>query len=155
MRVVFLDIDGVCNFWGWHAPDLAKVQDYWTGRCLEPQCVEALNEFVHETQTKIVISSSWRGHSDYVDNLPALVATLREGGVTGDIIGTTPHVYKPRGHEIQLWLEDHPEVTHYVALDDEDFDMKDLGGHFVKTDHRTGFTKSDAVLAKKALEIPR
>lgn len=155
MKTVFLDLDGVLNFWGWHEPDLAKYQDYWTGRCLEPCCVEAFNAFIVEVRAKIVISSSWRIRPEYDGNLPALVAALREGGVQGDIIDVTPRLFTERQAEILDWLNEHPEVTHYVAFDDDCFDMLKLGSHFVEVDHKTGFTTETAKLGKKALEIPR
>lgn len=43
-----------------------------------------------------------------------------------------PRFEETRGAQIQSWLDDHPEVTHYVVLDD-DADMGPVLDRLVKT----------------------
>ena len=56
-----------------------------------------------------------------------------------------------RGAEIAAWLLDHPNVSNFVILDDEDSDIKSwFPNNLVKTDIQVGLTL-DACL--KAAEI--
>ena len=50
-----------------------------------------------------------------------------------------------RGQEIRTWLDNHPEVTDYVILDDEEFrDFEDYGvsDHVVYTSYGRGLTEA-------------
>lgn len=38
-----------------------------------------------------------------------------------------------RGHEIQDWIDDHPEITHYVILDDDNDMLQSQRNNFVRT----------------------
>jgi hypothetical protein len=45
--------------------------------------------------------------------------------------------------EIQYWFDKHPEVTHWVAVDDLDMSIDFLSGHFAardKSDDKPGLT---------------
>ena len=48
-----------------------------------------------------------------------------------------------REMEIALWLEEHPEVTNYVILDDLD-SFRQHEAHLVKINPKTGITNDDA-----------
>jgi hypothetical protein len=48
-----------------------------------------------------------------------------------------------REMEIALWLEEHPEVTNYVILDDLD-SFRQHEAHLVKINPKTGITPADA-----------
>ena len=54
-----------------------------------------------------------------------------------------------RGREIQLWLQQHPEVDSFVILDD-DADMDNLIDRLVQTEIETGLTEQDA---DRAIEL--
>lgn len=154
MKILFLDFDGVMNFWPKTPQDAIDLGGYCTAKCLEPCRVKILNQFVAETGVKIVVSSSWRRHPDYLNNLPALIGMMREAGVVGEIIGVTPS-FGYRDEEILEWLSEHPEVTNYVAFDDDRFDMGKLGDHFVHCFHTKGLTIKNAEEAKLALMFSR
>jgi hypothetical protein len=64
-----------------------------------------------------------------------------------DLTGNEP---EGRGKEIQDWLDEHPEVTNYVILDDETSDMPKLLDRVVKPDRYIGLTKENV---KKCLAI--
>ena len=54
---------------------------------------------------------------------------------------------RSRGDEIRKYLEDHPEITGYVILDDipfTSFDACNLGDHLILTSERRGLTQKDA-----------
>jgi hypothetical protein len=106
---VFLDFDGV----------IVTAHDGFTNG--DQYCVWHLNRITKDTDAKIVVSSSWRcGMS-----VPELQELLSKWGVTGEVIDKTPRLNGQRGHEIQAWLDQHPEVTDFVILDD-DSDMAHL-----------------------------
>ena len=57
-----------------------------------------------------------------------------------------------RGQEISAWLDQHPEVTHYIVIDDNDWGISPLhGDRFVKTTWESGMTFQHAVEAIEKL----
>lgn len=136
MKVLFLDIDGVLNSEDWA---LAKYKAGVTGALqkeFDTDAVKRLNTIVEKTGAKIVISSSWRiAHSlEYIFNM------MKKFGFVGEVIDRTPSVrgFKyARGFQIQEWLDEHPEVTHFAILDD-DSDMEHLKPKLVQTSWSKG-----------------
>jgi len=131
MNIIFLDFDGVLN----------TPKGYWL-----PECIEQLNRIVHETNSMVVVSSSWR-ISHGVDALREL---LKINGFTGTIFGCIPDLRKEyngkwmgvdRGVEIYAWIKMYAP-DRYVAIDDISDDwMEDI---VVKTEIREGLTKEIA-----------
>jgi hypothetical protein len=142
MRVIFLDIDGVLN-----SVEYARRTEFtdWPAGHIDPDAVARLNQLVERTSAKIVISSSWRKLLDPEE----MHRVLSEAGLVADVIGETPDFFKlefwerpvdgpfERGHEIQAWLDEHPEVETFVIFDD-DSDMAHLLDRFIQTDHQFG-----------------
>ena len=103
-----------------------------------------------ETGAKIVLSSDWRLIKDdpeYGENYDYLVKRLQS--VAGLVISdhTVDISWSSRGDEIRKYLEDHPEITGYVILDDipfTSFDACNLGDHLILTSERRGLTQKDA-----------
>jgi methionine--tRNA ligase beta chain len=122
MKIIFLDIDGVLNV------DYADKDQF--GHIFREEFVQNLKEIIEKTNAKIVISSTWKDKG-----IERMLALWKERDLPGEISDITPDcvdvcestniVYYDqvkRGHEIKLWLDRHPEVTHYVILDDiQDF----------------------------------
>lgn len=152
MKIIFLDIDGVLN----------NIETKF--RALVPECIAALNRITDNTRAQIVISSTWR----YIFGVEETANRLRTAGCTGLIIDGTPsprasrqkysNTIIPAAFEdgpmivpaigrveaIQLWLAHHPEVTNYIAIDD-DYDIEKLGNeHALFTDPTTGLTEVEA-----------
>lgn len=74
---------------------------------------------------------------------------LRISGYTDDIS------WSRRGEEIRKYLDDHPEITEYVVLDDNsfrDFGKYDLPVHLVLTDPKLGLTEADVMRAIRILQ---
>lgn len=153
LKVLFLDLDGVLNFWT-RADSLTEgIADMWTGRCLAPSCVEIFNQLVQDTGASVVISSTWKDRPEYRGDLEALKQTLQEGGVNvTNIIGVTPNI-GPRVTEICVWLRHHPEVSGFAVLDDNVGGMHTLTPHLVLTQTSTGLVPEDALRAKACLGI--
>ena len=133
MKVIFLDHDGVICLsteWG------SRHKRGTTFDKLNAKAVKVLNEILEETGVEIVISSDWKLHADIVE----LKQVYVNEGILKLPIDVTPknpvHWYdvgsleNARIMEIQMYLAKHPEITHWVAVDD--LEMFDLGkDHFV------------------------
>lgn len=130
MKIIFLDIDGVLNV-------IPQGHDAFGG-IFHSDFVDNLNRIIDETDAKIVISSSWR-HS----GLQKMLDMWEFRNLPGEVIGVTPDLYRfldfegertmVRGDEIQAVLNIHPEITHYVILDDDTDMLKHQLGNFVQT----------------------
>jgi hypothetical protein len=140
MKIVFLDFDGVLN-------TLLPHENH--GPFSKAACSH-VNTLLHKVpDLRIVISSAWRHHGiDYCRK------ALQEHGIDPiRVIDTTPLNEEigrfDRNKEIKTWLEAHPEIVHFVILDDY-FSMPSFRNKFVKTNQYVGFTEADL---QKALEI--
>lgn len=103
------------------------------------KAVKVLNQILETTGAEIVVSSDWRLHA----NLEELGDYYEAQGIIKRPIGVTERFYftnwleegfikdhgefpwsrhedleQQRHFEIKRWLRDHPEVTHWVAVDD-------------------------------------
>lgn len=162
MKAIFLDNDGViCLAGNWGTR--YKKQDAWGGRKLsmtsrempveyrfdnfDKDAIKILNEIIEETGAEIIVSSDWRLHA----NLEELGEYYLAQGISKAPIATTeqfqyifPEKWSvlrfraelelERSMEIQNYLEKHPEITHWVAIDDLDMSIKFLGDHFAAAD---------------------
>jgi hypothetical protein len=113
-RYIFLDIDGVMV--NYDSMILPEMDDNY--HQFHPTCVDNLNRIIEETNTEIVISSSWRNAlgSDEA-NLKWIRDIFIKRGFKypENIIGQTIRAYKyvqkgihlsiPRGVEIKQWLD--------------------------------------------------
>lgn len=134
MKVLFLDIDGVLNS---HRSFIAANNDAFPDlsirgmKKIDHVGVGLLRKMCSLTDIKIVVSSTWRmGHT--VDEL-AKAFDL-------PIIDATPVLDTIRGHEIQHWLDRHPDVTNYAIVDDDSDMLESQLPFFVKTSHYDGVT---------------
>ena len=171
MRVTFLDIDGVLNSEAFALKleekhrqlghtDLATCGCFQLYSHIDPEAIARVNRLVAETGAVIVISSTWRKRFD----LSELQDKLREHGLVADVVGVTTDGHKDpemvavhghleriyRGHEIDLWLRNHPEVTAFVIFDD-DSDMAMHGNRLVQTDCQEGLLDDHVDLAIRVL----
>jgi hypothetical protein len=66
------------------------------------------------------------------------------GGLTGST----------RGREIRLWLDDNPDTTKFIIIDDCSDGIKDtqLENFFAQTDYYNGFTTEAYLKARKILD---
>lgn len=105
----------------------------------DKKSIEVLNQILNETGAEIVVSSDWRRHAtleELGDYYEAQGIIKRPIGLTevfhftnwvneGSIPGHDDFPWdryadleQQRYFEILRWLRDHPEVTHWVAIDD-------------------------------------
>jgi len=166
MKVVFLDFDGVLNSTQSHAFWSSKrdrekweneLYDQWKGTLYEylalefcPIAMSNVEELVRRVpDIKVVISSSWRNGKD-VEALKKILAPAK--ALSNAVIDTTPRFHgQVRGAEIQDWLDNHPEVTHYVIIDDDRDMLETQKKNFVNTSSMHGFQYGDMLWALRIL----
>jgi len=155
MKVIFLDNDGVIclsNNWG----SRLKKQKNWGGSEIpieyrfdnfDEKAVKVLNEILEQTGAEIVVSSDWRFHAsidelgDYYESQGIIKRPI---GGTENFKDIFPSEWKrlrfradlelERSMEINHWIKNHPEVTHWVAIDDLDISVDYLNKVFTFKD---------------------
>ena len=139
--VIFLDVDGVLHPLGGAAT------------FAEPSMAELAR--IHKvTGAELVLSSTWR-ESD--STLAVVNQQLAAVGVPPCVSKTVSllSIDGSRSAEIAQWLDNHPKVTRYVAIDDMDLldgqRADKIEGHFVHTRSELGLTAPLADLAIRIL----
>lgn len=127
MKVLFLDIDGVVNS---RATTSFRNNLY----PVDPHMAFMVGKIQLDTGCEVVLSSSWRHHPDGVAAVEKSIVPVYD---------TTPMLNYPavRGHEIQDWLDKHPEVTRYAILDDDSDMLEEQFPNFFKTTFQNGLTE--------------
>jgi hypothetical protein len=150
MKVIFLDHDGVIclsSEWGgrrkkqmkWDGIKLSmSMGDFpleYRFDNFNQKAIKILNKIIEETGVEIVTSSDWKRWA----NLEEMGEYYESQGISKKPIALTPNlgqctwyndmvwVWSPqwdlemtRVIEIKQYLHDHPEITHWVAVDDLD-----------------------------------
>ena len=128
MKILFLDFDGViCLSTEWGSRYKTKTQfDRFNAKALK-----VLNEILLLTDCEIVVSSDWRFHCTLEEmrnlfserGIQKLPLDYTPNSVSAELLkDVTPknELELTRCAEINQWLEEHPEVTSWVAVDDLD-----------------------------------
>ena len=139
MKIIFLDFDGVLN-------NLKSITDR---QMFSPPNMENLKRIVDETDAQFCLSTSHR----YIPfSLAMFDMVCQKIGIQNRIYGKTKdNVEKAsmvqgaqqRVQEIREWLEQHPEVSKWVVLDDMDMKID----NFIRTNYLLGLTEDDATNA--------
>ena len=149
MKVIFLDFDGVMCLapqWGGRETKEMKFLKQFPGTPdkdipawikldnFDFKATKVLNSILLHHDVEIVVSSDWKLFA----SLEQLQEMFVKYGVIKSPIDVTPSFLKynskfgfskddleqNRVSEIKYWLKDHPEVTHWVAVDDLDLGEK-------------------------------
>ena len=165
MKVIFLDNDGVIclsNNWGERAkkwanfkrdnpevefenrPVICRFDDF------DDKAVKVLNEILEETGAEIVVSSDWRLHAtleelgEYYESQGIIKKPIAVTDIFKDIFPKEWNAFRfraelelERSMEIGHWLENHPEVTHWVAVDDLNMSPEFLSKYFSHSEDDT------------------
>ena len=161
-KLIFLDIDGVCNSnkyfsspgyveeSGGKSDALIMLVNHYLH--LDPAALKLVNQLVDESGAEVVVSSTWK--SKYSEE--EFNKMFADRGATFKVVGRTPHVqgrfseHVQRGREIQAYLDSLTEKPEsFVILDDRD-DMAQLFKYLVKTNYEDGLTRHHV---NKALRI--
>jgi hypothetical protein len=124
MKVIFLDIDGVLNC---DTTPNARKFPYMVDKAL----LARFRGLVKSSGAFVVLSSTWR-----VDPVGLMAAKFFEvpfHDVCPDMPGA------PRCEEIIVWLRNHPEVSRYVVLDDDNDCLDELP--LFQPSSKTGLTR--------------
>lgn len=133
IKVIFLDIDGVLNVYSHDHDEF--------GSQFQSAFVNNLKRVIEETGAKIVISSTWRYAG--LDRMKEMWEKRNLPGEVIDITEDCTYLFNEglfdwldqveRGHEVEYWLNEHPEVEKYVILDDDNDFLPHQRGNFVRT----------------------
>jgi len=145
MKVIFLDHDGViclAQQWG----SRFKKKGFNRSRStpldhrmdnFDPTAIAVLRRILDKTDAEIVVSSDWRkfGTLEQMQEMYVTRGIKPPIGVTpflencevpnGFIWSRDVDLEQTRSLEILQWLKDHPEVTHWVAVDDLDMSLRE------------------------------
>lgn len=148
-KIIFLDIDGVCNSRNWYRSEEYFNNDYMDPD-LDPKVLYRLNKLCDNTGAKIVISSSWKVDKSCKDRLEH--AGLRNIiDSTPDLIFTVSSDLYCRGLEINTWLYSNI-IDKYIILDDEYDFYEDQRDHLILIDWITGLTDNDCLICENMLK---
>jgi hypothetical protein len=152
MKVIFLDHDGVICLsgnWGSRFKKQKKERKKLSQDVMsmtvdarfdnfDKKAVKVLNEILGQTGAEIVVSSDWRvwcsveEMGDYYESKGIIKRPIDFTGNNIDGEKVTWHrnwdLEGTRSIQIQEWLKEHPEVTHWVAIDD--LNMAKTGLHY-------------------------
>lgn len=151
-RIIFLDTNGVLNFSKHRLEELRKGRSIACENMrLNSIALDLLGKLVRDTNSKVVITSSWRKHK-HDGQFNNLKKQLKDrAGI--DIFDTTPILGKhiDKGIEIQEWFKQnqHLDIEGFVVIDDEH--IEGYSENTVLCDRDTGFTRND--LYNKAYDI--
>jgi hypothetical protein len=182
MKVLFLDNDGVIclsNNWGGRAvkwanfkrdnPDSDATFDNKPVECrfddFDKGAVKVLNKILEETGAEIVVSSDWRLHAnleelgDYYESQGIIKRPIAVTDQFKDVFPKEWNAFRfraelelERSMEIGHWLENHPEVTHWVAVDDLNMSAEFLSKYFSKDESDKNPGLSNFVLTPRSRE---
>src|SRR5258708_7741734 len=124
MKVIFLDFDGVLNSEASFRYENRRKAQNVSGTLSPIACSNLQYILEQDSSVKLVISSTWRK----IHTMVELQNILGAYGVNGArVVGKTPMTLTAnRANEINMWLEENPNVTMAVILDD-DSDVQDHG----------------------------
>ena len=147
-KVIFLDFDGVLLPDGVavkqaHENGLTK-NNYLEQVEFDPECVANLNKIIAATHAEIVLSTSWAMGNPIAKLSNCL---LRNGIDPSNIFEydspsqggwiTPRKMSSQRSNEIGWWIDEHPEITEWVAIDD-DPSILHLKTNYVRTNPAIG-----------------
>jgi hypothetical protein len=154
MKILFLDHDGVICLsqqFGGRYKKQVKVRRKLSQDLMsfpvgarfdnfDKKAIKVLNAILEETGAEIVVSSDWKNWA----TIEEMGEYYEQQGIIKKPIDFTPMTYTlpetqewhpdwdleaSRTLEIKEWLKEHPEVTHWVAIDDLDMSFKEVSSN--------------------------
>lgn len=161
MRVIFLDFDGVINNCGTYDDYVfypmkdknGKIHNVpFSAQNIKP--LKALFDFAYKNEIKFVLSTSWREIISFCE-INGVFKNFFGFNYLSDeiIIGETPSFYSNefpiRGVEIKNYLNDNPDITDFLIIDDNYDFLDEQKSHIILTDASKGFTEKELKKIKK------
>jgi len=140
MNIIFLDVDGVLNsvnklievYNKTHKPH--SLYNY----PFDERCLMNLQLLVRETNSKLVIISSWRKS---IDGRSKLMRMLKEYNLEHEVIGFTSNL-NTKVEEIKEYLSKLDYSVNFIILDDKS-NMEDLSPYLVNINSQVGLTEEN------------
>lgn len=132
MKLLFLDIDGVCNSEEFFRKN---PKEHFP---IDPNAALLVKKIILYTGCKVILSSTWRHHPDNVVEIEKRITP---------IFHTTPSCCTGiRGAEIYKWMNDHisykeRDETRYAILDDDSDMLLWQKDNFFQTSGKIGLTE--------------
>ena len=182
MKAIFLDHDGVIclsNNWAGRSKKWAKYRSANPDSSREKKdapvfvrfddfdkkAIKILNEIIEETGCEIVVSSDWRLHAnleelgDYYISQGIIKRPIAFTDIFKDIFPKEWNAFRfradlelERSMEINHWLDNHPEITHWVAVDDLNMSLEFLSKYFSDNESDKNPGLSNFVLTPRSSE---
>jgi hypothetical protein len=182
MKILMLDNDGVIclsNNWGGRSKKWAKYRSSNPDSSNEKKnapvsvrfddfdkkAIKILNEILEETGCEIVVSSDWKLHAtleelgDYYEEQGIVKRPIAVTDIFKDLFPKEWNAFRfradleiERSMEIGHWLKNHPEVTHWVAVDDLNMSSEFLSKYFSDGESDKNPGLSNFVLTPKSSE---
>lgn len=145
-NIIFLDVDGVLNNCTSRSDLICDNSFYLLNSCN----VQILLKLIEETNSLVVLSSTWRKYA-------VAVSFLESNGI--DILDSTPildTLGSLRGNEIRLWMLYNASKyisknDSYIILDDDSDMLYWQRNNFLLVDNMVGLTNNVAYKAKRML----
>ena len=148
MNIIFLDVDGVLN----SLEHLIEVYNQ-TGKPhsginypFDEKCMLNLKKLVEETNSAIVVTSTWRKNKDEKERL---LEELRKYDLEKNVIGYTKDLGN-RILEIKEYLKSIGKKVNFVILDDSIY-LEDMVQYLIATNAYFGLREEDVKEAKLRL----
>ena len=138
MNIIFLDVDGVLNSINKLIEIYQITHKSHSGYSypFDEKCLKNLQLLVKETNSKLVITSTWRKDKE---GIKKLLSVLKEYDLDKEVIGFTPILNGRREIEINAYLNASRNISNFIILDN-DYDMGMFLPYLVKTDSQVGLT---------------
>lgn len=117
MKILFLDVDGVCNSRDYLYRLRAKNKKATLWHAVDPEAVKLVRRIIKETGCKVVLSSTWRLYPEARAVVKREICYIYD--CTKDLQRGSKRGIVPRGDEVDEWLRRHPSVTQYAIVDDD------------------------------------
>merc|ERR1711948_150055 len=108
-------------------------------------CCSLLVQLVRKTNARLVLSNQWSREEGRVE----IVNSILQQRQLQPLFSQTSNLHSTPEAEICEWLDRHPEVQHWVAIDDTDMQVANteytrrLRGRTVQPNKHTGMTCED------------
>ncbi len=150
--IVFLDFDGVINtrFYYYENGKLCgKFYHEEDMKVNNTNAINLLNKLCLETNSNIVVTSSWRKHKSQNNDF-STEKVLINSGLDKQIcvLEDAPILDTSIGDEVRLWLlkNNYPLDHPFIILDDG-CDPKEFSDRYIKTSFDDGFTEKEYIIA--------
>lgn len=150
--IVFLDFDGVINTRFYYHKDGKLCGGFYHEEDMKVNNIDAinlLNKLCLETNSDIVVTSSWRKHT-YINNKFTTKKVLINSGLNEDInvLDDAPILDTGIGDEVRQWLiENNYPLDHPFVIIDDGCNPKEFEDRYIKTSFEKGFTEKEYIMA--------